>query len=344
MDEDERGLEPGETGQVQSENNEAAGVENSDNFEAPPAKEQDEIKSEIESLQDEQEDATPSSVDEEVSSVSISEEEGGKEYIKKQSKPVDPRKIMGVIGVIVFLIVVVQLIPCQHEWVPATCESPKTCKKCEATEGEPLGHDWRKATCEEPRTCKRCGEQKGKSLGHVCGDWAVEKEASCSEMGIEKGTCLRCGEEVTQTIEKLPHTEGEWVITRPVSVASDGTLTPGTREMFCAVCGETISSETYTIEMTTSQKNAFRTALSYLDLMAFSYSGLIEQLEFEGYTTEDATFVVDNCGADWNEQAAEKAADYLDLMGFSRYGLIDQLMFEGFTYEQAVYGADAVGL
>ena len=71
---------------------------------------------------------------------------------------------------------------------------------------------------------------------------------------------------------------------------------------------------------------------------------IIEQLEFEQYSHEDAVYAADNCGADWNEQAAKKAQDYLDIMAFSRQGLIDQLQFEGYTYEQAVYGVNQVGL
>ena len=60
--------------------------------------------------------------------------------------------------------------------------------------------------------------------------------------------------------------------------------------------------------------------------------------------TDQATYGADNCGADWNEQAAQTAQDYLDYTSFSRDGLIDQLQFEGFTYDQAVYGVNAVGL
>jgi len=77
--------------------------------------------------------------------------------------------------------------------------------------------------------------------------------------------------------------------------------------------------------------------------MAFSYKGLIEQLEFEQYSHEDAVYAANNCGADWNEQAAKKAKDYLSIMAFSKASLIEQLEFEGFTHEQAVYGAEANG-
>lgn len=96
-------------------------------------------------------------------------------------------------------------------------------------------------------------------------------------------------------------------------------------------------------ELTTGQKNALSKANDYLRFMPFSYSGLIEQLEYEGYSTEEATYAVDNCGANWNEQAAKKAQEYLNIMSFSRQGLIDQLKYEGFTQEQAEYGVSAVG-
>ena len=84
-------------------------------------------------------------------------------------------------------------------------------------------------------------------------------------------------------------------------------------------------------------------AKSYLDYTAFSYTGLIDQLEFEGYSTEDATYAVDNCGVDWNEQAKKSAQSYTEYMSFSRDGLIEQLEYEGFTAEQAEYGASAIG-
>lgn len=95
--------------------------------------------------------------------------------------------------------------------------------------------------------------------------------------------------------------------------------------------------------MTLGQKNAVAKAHSYLEFTAFSYSGLVEQLQYEGFTAEESTFAVDNCGADWNEQAAKKAQSYMEYQSFSRDGLIDQLLYEGFTQEQAEYGVTAIG-
>ena len=98
-----------------------------------------------------------------------------------------------------------------------------------------------------------------------------------------------------------------------------------------------------TPQPTTGQRNALNTAKKYLDLMSFSYAGLIKQLEYEQYSHEDATYAADNCGADWNEQASLHAKSYLDLSSFSRDSLIEQLEFDGFTHEQAVYGVEQNG-
>ena len=94
---------------------------------------------------------------------------------------------------------------------------------------------------------------------------------------------------------------------------------------------------------TVGQKNALKKAKSYLSFTAFSYTGLIKQLEFEQFTHEEAIFAADNCGADWNEQAVKKAKSYLSFTSFSKNGLISQLEFEGFTHEQAVYAVEQVG-
>lgn len=109
----------------------------------------------------------------------------------------------------VFICVLIYSCGHNHDWLDATCTTPKTCKVCGKTEGEPLGHTfeeanclipefcircgytqgealghvWKDATCTEPKICSRCGEHEGKALGH---DWA---EATCSE----PKTCSRCG-------------------------------------------------------------------------------------------------------------------------------------------------------
>ena len=94
---------------------------------------------------------------------------------------------------------------------------------------------------------------------------------------------------------------------------------------------------------TMGERNALAKALSYLRFTSFSRTGLIGQLEYEGFSHSESVYGADHCGADWNEQAALKAESYLSFTSFSRTGLIDQLLYEGFTRSQAEYGASAVG-
>ena len=89
---------------------------------------------------------------------------------------------------------------------------------------------------------------------------------------------------------------------------------------------------------TVSQSNARKKGTSYLKSSAFSRKGLIEQLEFEGFSNADATYGTDAQNADWNAQAVLKAASYLKSSSFSRSGLVEQLVYEGFTDAQAEYG------
>jgi hypothetical protein len=146
-----------------------------------------------------------------------------------------------------------------------------------------------------------------------------------------------------------------------VSAASAGQkcskvgLRSGTKKapLVCAKVGKKLvwkSSKTLTTTTTTvlvgtvSQRNAVKAAKSYLSIMTFSRTSLIKQLEFEKYSTADATYGVDAQNADWNAQAAKSAKSYLELMAFSRTSLIDQLVFEGFSQAEAEYGVSTTGL
>lgn len=101
--------------------------------------------------------------------------------------------------------------------------------------------------------------------------------------------------------------------------------------------------------LTGPQKNAVRSAKSYLDFGSFSRLGLIAQLSSsygDGYKVEDAKAAVDSLSVDWNAQAAKSAKNYLDLTGFSCNGLIRQLSSDAgdkYTESQASYGAKQAG-
>lgn len=113
--------------------------------------------------------------------------------------------------------------------------------------------------------------------------------------------------------------------------------------------GETTTTTSKTETKTTKdnislgQKNALASAKNYLEFTAFSYQGLIEQLEYENYSHEDAVYGAENCGADWNEQALLNAKSYLETSAFSYNGLIEQLEYEKYTHDEAVYGVDNCG-
>jgi len=231
-----------------------------------------------------------------------------------------------------------------HYWLPADCEYPKRCGRCGIEVGKKLGHKWEAATCTEPTTCKRCGKTKGSPLGHDVTAWKTTKEATCTESGEQEGTCNRCGQTVTQTIPMQEHTPGDWEVAKDYTIDPAGYVTPGLKVRKCKVCGKVLEQQEYTVELTTSQSNALAKAADYLSFSSFSHESLIRQLEFEGYSTDDATFAADHCGADWMVQAEKKAQSYMEVSSFSRAGLINQLEFEGFTPDQAAHGADSVGL
>lgn len=129
------------------------------------------------------------------------------------------------------------------------------------------------------------------------------------------------------------------------SIAKDAFVSQSIAANAAAYEGDKITI-TYSLgkEPTLSQKNALKKAQLYLSTMAFSYDGLVKQLEYEKFSHEDAEYGVDNCGANWDEQAVKKGKTYLDTMAFSRQGLIEQLEYEGFTAEQATYAVNQIGL
>ena len=106
---------------------------------------------------------------------------------------------------------------------------------------------------------------------------------------------------------------------------------------------ETTSTNDESAKETLGEKNARKSAEAYVKMMGFSYSGLIAQLEYEGYSNDEATYGADNCGADWYAEATESAENYLDVMGMSRSELYAQLEYEGFTDDQIEHALTEVG-
>lgn len=153
-----------------------------------------------------------------------------------------------------------------------------------------------------------------------------------------EGTEQTVSSETTAAGESATETSAAETTTSAVESVSETTTAETTR----AATTDKVTEAAQPTE-TLGQKNAVKKALSYLDFMAFSRKGLIEQLEYEGFSHDEAVYGADNSGADWNEQAAKKAAEYLDFMSFSKQDLIEQLEYEGFTSSEAAYGVSAVG-
>ncbi|MFL2664895.1 MAG: Ltp family lipoprotein [Dehalococcoidia bacterium] len=123
------------------------------------------------------------------------------------------------------------------------------------------------------------------------------------------------------------------------SQPQSATVTPQENSNYNEISSPEATSTPTPIE-TVSQNNAVKSAESYLNFSAFSRSGLIDQLVYEGYSNQDASYAVDKISPDWSVQAAKSAESYLNFSAFSRSGLIDQLVYEGFLLDQAEFGVN----
>ena len=80
----------------------------------------------------------------------------------------------------------------EHQWVEASCSTPKTCVVCGKTEGDPLQHQWSTATCSTPMTCSLCDITQGQTLPHTEGTPATyQSGALCSVCGQEMSSPLQ---------------------------------------------------------------------------------------------------------------------------------------------------------
>lgn len=224
--------------------------------------------------------------------------------------------------------------PLGHDWTDATCEDPKTCVVCGETEGEPLGHDWANATCIAPKTCTRCGKTEGDALGHELVDVQVLKEPTCTEEGQQQGTCERCHETITEDVDKLAHTPGDWEVKTDYKISPQALVTPGEEVQKCTGCGKELESREYTVELTTSQRNAVLKAYQEVQLWHCGRDYLINDVLVvnDGYSVEDATFAVDHLEIDWDEQAVLYAKEYG--RGESKTQLTEMMIYYGFNQEQ----------
>ena len=95
-------------------------------------------------------------------------------------------------------------------------------------------------------------------------------------------------------------------------------------------------------DVPTQYQEVIDDAKSFIEFGEYSYSGLIEILEFAGYSNDEAEFAALNCNADWNDEAVQCAEAYLDFKTMTKDELYRQLESEGFTKEQINYALSKV--
>ena len=82
-----------------------------------------------------------------------------------------------------------------HDWVDATCTTPKTCSRCDATEGNALGHDfadvWSSDASGHWHACSRCDAKDGEATHTPDREAATETDPiKCTECGYEIAPAL----------------------------------------------------------------------------------------------------------------------------------------------------------
>lgn len=199
-----------------------------------------------------------------------------------------------------------------HEWKEATCTEPKTCSKCNETEGEALGHTWADATCAKPKTCTVCGEVEGEALAHTWVDATCAEPKHCSVCGETEGeplehtlteanyqqsaTCEVCGETVGEPLQadlinvplNLVELNQTFDYVRPCSAEpSETTITQAVfKDYSCLISDDTHEAvdgyvwQTVTFEMKMNDYNGWmyggkgtRSAtVSYYDMVGFDES------------------------------------------------------------------------
>lgn len=134
------------------------------------------------------------------------------------------------------------------------------CSECSQYKDEtinPLGHDWKEATCTAPKTCKRCQATEGEPIEHSFGDYISDENGhwkQCSECGTDE-TCPLGDYEFTFA---LP--EGCTDVTVGFRFAGDGTELAFTAkdDLYTAkVSASDLESGTMTVYASAKLKDGF---------------------------------------------------------------------------------------
>lgn len=126
-----------------------------------------------------------------------------------------------------------------HDWVAATCTTPKTCSRCDATEGTPLGHDfadvWSSDASGHWHACSRCDAKDGEAA-HT-----PDREAATETDPIK---CTECGYIITAA---LGHTHS---LTKVEANAPTCTEDGNIEYYTCSGCSKLFADATGNVEIT----------------------------------------------------------------------------------------------
>ena len=145
--------------------------------------------------------------------------------------------LLGVLALLIALSALLAGCGCKHVWKEATCDTPKTCTECNATEGEAAGHKWQDATCETAKVCSVCNKTDGKALGHDWKDATCESGMICANCNKVNGEAL--GHEWVAATCEAPKTCGVCQKTEGNALGHNWTAATCETPKTCSVCQKT---------------------------------------------------------------------------------------------------------
>ncbi len=198
---------------------------------------------------------------------------------------------------------------CQHQWQKSTCQNPRTCTLCGATEGKVRSHEWESTACNDPKGCIVCGTTEGMELTH---QWQEDSKI-CIHCGLdERAAELRFPEMLSAGLE------ARWALEEEMMARDEDKKYVFTEEDWAALFEAEYSRLASFKDAKFEDENLKKAALSYVGSIEES----IAALEFFGSDSwEDKYFN----SAYWNQAEAlfllnslcsiEVSEDYVEKLG-----------------------------
>ena len=238
---------------------------------------------------------------------------------------------------------------CEHEWEDANCETPKTCKLCDETEGAPLGHTWNAATCTEAKTCDVCNKTEGEAKGHSWEAATCLLPEKCSVCHETRGEALshnwqEATTEAPKTCANCQLTEGGRLITDPRFTTASTKELHGKWYCDVTLTGKMLEMEGYIDKLNCTMHYEFgktgelKASLEVHDMFAFQNA--LKKMTVDALYAEFAySYGYDKTTANLAMQAAygmtveEYADTYVESVDmdeiFEEYGAFDGVYYVG---------------